>query len=601
MRDIGEPEQMDIALGWLGVFFAVYLVLPLLYQLLKKASTYKEDVLLVLSNAVITFYYLWTILFANYRTELAFCAVGLCVVHLVMMAIVSKRMPADINARLALLAIGLFFLTIAIPLYFRMYSVAMAWSCEAVVLLIIALRYRSTLTQVASAAAFILSILRLMWQLPLHSAAFKLVFNEAFGSWLFVAIMLYFAHILYRSNLELPEELKKYLAQVFYATAGIVLLAAMTMEWNWHCRYNLAVNIESYASKGQMVIFTIMMLLFVLRPLYPKGKLSMALGLIFVAAGSISAIVAVWHLHNAKFTAFANVDFMLVLGFIAAVLIYHIKYRFFPDDKEILTDTLSEILYGLAGAMLLFAICAEWYYYCEYNVISKSGSYVAKGLAVIFAVMMPVFVMRPLSPKGVVGRLLAAILAAGGSIFIINAFTSFHTNSFTIFGNIDFAIAMVFVASIFAVSLVCRRQKEEKYSKEFSAFLGILGVVVLWVLMTQEIYEFWYCKNRYAGEVANWNFLANMYISVMWAVYAFVLMLVGFWKNIGIMRYMSLGLFALLLGKVFIFDMATVKSVYRVAAFMATGITLVGVSYLYQYLRKKGFFEVKTLTSKDPD
>jgi uncharacterized membrane protein len=37
--------------------------------------------------------------------------------------------------------------------------------------------------------------------------------------------------------------------------------------------------------------------------------------------------------------------------------------------------------------------------------------------------------------------------------------------------------------------------------------------------------------------------------------------------------------------------MSTVKSVYRIAAFLATGVTLVGVSYLYQHLKKKGFFE----------
>jgi uncharacterized membrane protein len=35
-----------------------------------------------------------------------------------------------------------------------------------------------------------------------------------------------------------------------------------------------------------------------------------------------------------------------------------------------------------------------------------------------------------------------------------------------------------------------------------------------------------------------------------------------------------------------------VKSVYRISAFLATGLTLVGVSYLYQFLKKKGFFEV---------
>ena len=82
-----------------------------------------------------------------------------------------------------------------------------------------------------------------------------------------------------------------------------------------------------------------------------------------------------------------------------------------------------------------------------------------------------------------------------------------------------------------------------------------------------------------------------MYISVMWAVYGAVLMTVGFWRKTKLLRYIALGLFALLLAKVFIWDTKTVPSVYRIAAFLATGLALVAVSYLYQFVRKKGFFE----------
>ena len=80
-------------------------------------------------------------------------------------------------------------------------------------------------------------------------------------------------------------------------------------------------------------------------------------------------------------------------------------------------------------------------------------------------------------------------------------------------------------------------------------------------------------------------------LSVMWAVYAVAMMVVGIWKNVSVLRYAALGLFGLLLCKVFIVDMNTVRSVYRIAAFMATGVTLVGVSYMYQHLRNRGYFE----------
>ena len=90
-----------------------------------------------------------------------------------------------------------------------------------------------------------------------------------------------------------------------------------------------------------------------------------------------------------------------------------------------------------------------------------------------------------------------------------------------------------------------------------------------------------------------------MYISVMWAIYGVILMAVGFWHKTALLRYISLGLFGLLLAKVFILDMSTVKSVFRIAAFLATGITLVAVSYLYQYLKNKGFFEVMLAEKKN--
>ncbi|MCK5472739.1 MAG: DUF2339 domain-containing protein, partial [Planctomycetes bacterium] len=165
-------KQMAVALGWLGVFFVVYLVLPLFNGLVKKIKAQKEDVLLVLANAVITFYYLWTILFTKYRMELSFCAVGLCAAHLIIMNIVIKRCKQDLNLRLSLLVIGIFFLTIAVPLYLKMYAIAMAWAIEAVVLVVIGFKYKSIWTQIAAAIAMLLSLGQLIHQLPMHTGAF---------------------------------------------------------------------------------------------------------------------------------------------------------------------------------------------------------------------------------------------------------------------------------------------------------------------------------------------------------------------------------------------------------------------------------------------
>ncbi len=460
----GPPEQIAIALVWLGVFLGVYLVLPLLYELVKKVKAKKEDVILVLANAAVVFYFLWVILFSQYRQALAFCALGLCAAHLALMSAVVKRCKEDLNLRLALLAIGLFFLTIAVPLYLKMYAIAMAWAVEGVILVVIGLRYRSIWTQIGGAVAFLLSFAQLIHRLPMHKAAFYLVTNPAFGTCCFVAGALLVCHIIYRRTSRLAEKERGQIAQFLYAATALLLMAAVAMEWWWHCDYNVTEK----------------------------------------AVGQRNFI---------------------------------------------------------------------------------------RGIVIIFTVFPLLFLIRPVCPRGIAGKILAMILAGIGAVVTMVAFSEIYIDSFRIFVNTDFAIVLLFVVGLFVGAVLLKRAPQEEYSVLFATIFTLAAIFVLWILLTEEIYLYWYCRNHYAAKIANWTFLSHMYISVMWALYGAALMVVGFWRKAPMLRYIALGLFVLLLAKVFILDTSTVKSVYRIAAFLATGVTLVGVSYLYQFLRKKGFFD----------
>jgi len=462
---VGMPEQMAIALAWLTIFFAIYLVLPLLYELIKKVKAKEEDILLVLANSAVVFYYLWIILFEKYRISLAFYALALCAAHLVMMAVVTRRNKDDLNLRLALLVIGLFFLTIAVPLYLKMYAISMAWAMEGVILVVIGLRYRSYWTQAGGFIALLLSFGQLLRQLPMHTGAFNLVFNPAFGTWCFVAGSLLVCHIIYRTTSGLPEDQRGLITQVLYAAITLLLMAAITMEWFWHCDYNIASS-------------------------------------------------------------------------------------------------------------------------------TTGNNHFLKGMVIIFAGFPLLLLVRPVCPRGILCKILAMILAGAGAIFTMLVFSEFYSSSFVIFANLEFGIVLVFIAALFAAGrLLSNEYEQSKYNQIFAMVFVLAGIFVLWVLLTEEIYLYWYWHNRLAERTPNWKFLSHMYISVMWAVYGAALMTAGFWRKNKMLRYIAIGLFALLLVKVFILDTKTVKSVYRIAAFLATGVTLVGVSYLYQFLRKKGFFE----------
>lgn len=312
----GMPEQMPVALAWLGVFFVLYLVTPILHELVGGGGpvwppnpsgnhgrlplhAQREDVGLILANAAIVFYYLWNILFAKYRMELAFCALGLCAAHLAMMALVSKQCKEDLSLRLALLVIGLFFLTIAVPLYLKMYAVAIAWAAEGVVLVVIGLRYRSIWTQAGGAAALLLSIGQLLHELPMHSGAFTLVFNPAFGTWCFVAGAVLVCHIIYRRTSELPQEQRGRIVEILYAATVLLLMAVAAMEWSGHCDYNVADKAAGNRLflKGMVILFAAFPLILLVRPIRPQGNVCRFLAMILAGVGSIFTMAAFYEFY----------------------------------------------------------------------------------------------------------------------------------------------------------------------------------------------------------------------------------------------------------------------------------------------------------------
>ncbi len=456
--------ELDVVLGWLGVFFVLFLVLPVFYELVRRVKAKEEDICLILSNAAVVFYYLCTVLYGHYREALAFAAVGMCAAYLFLMGLVGRRCRQDVPLRLSLLAISMFFVTVAIPLYLKLYAVAWAWAAEGILLTIIGLQFRSLWTRAGGLAAFTLSCIWLIYYLPLHRAAFELVVNRPFLSWCVTAAAVGIGHIIYRRNRTLGEE-GRMLSEILYAWMLLLFLAGFVMEWYCQVRYNLATTERSY-----------------------------------------------------------------------------------PGHFE-------------------------------------------KGLVVLLTVFMLLFLVRPLRPAGWVNKIIALFLGIIGSVYLLVSFTGFHHQKFAIFVNGSFGIGLYFVLGLLAGGWVLKKQAAEAAADRALALgFGLGGTLVLWLLLTEEIYYYWHYLGAGTGEEARYAFLGQMCISVMWAIYSSILMGLGFWRKVPILRYIALGLLAVVLFKVFVFDMSTLKSVYRIAGFVVLGISLVGISYLYQFGKKKGFF-----------
>ena len=75
--------------------------------------------------------------------------------------------------------------------------------------------------------------------------------------------------------------------------------------------------------------------------------------------------------------------------------------------------------------------------------------------------------------------------------------------------------------------------------------------------------------------------LAGGGISVLWAIFAFVLVFRGISQSLKSLRYLGLALFTVIVFKVFLFDMSHLEAIYKVIAFFVFGVLLLGAAFVY--------------------
>jgi uncharacterized membrane protein len=107
---------------------------------------------------------------------------------------------------------------------------------------------------------------------------------------------------------------------------------------------------------------------------------------------------------------------------------------------------------------------------------------------------------------------------------------------------------------------------------------GYAGLGLLWVYATLEINSLlhWKLRDFQGGGV-----------TVLWALFAIAFIVGGIWQNVRTLRYTGLALAAVVVAKIFLFDLADMPVIYRVLAFMALGVVLVLGSFAYIHSSRK--------------
>jgi uncharacterized membrane protein len=150
-------------------------------------------------------------------------------------------------------------------------------------------------------------------------------------------------------------------------------------------------------------------------------------------------------------------------------------------------------------------------------------------------------------------------------------------------GNFLVGVATAGALGLSARMVARARPRLTSIEKRLAAPLVLTASTVLWVRISVETVAGFLVRERLTGQDLDLPMLLTM--SLVWAVYAALLILAGFVFRYRPVRYLGIVVLALLFAKVFLLDISALERGYRIASFVGVGLLVLLTSILYQRQR----------------
>lgn len=115
-----------------------------------------------------------------------------------------------------------------------------------------------------------------------------------------------------------------------------------------------------------------------------------------------------------------------------------------------------------------------------------------------------------------------------------------------------------------------------------SGWLNAFAGILIFLLLNIEIADYFTREGSTTTFEFSGNFARDLAYTIVWALYALVLLVLGIWKRARLVRYAAIGLLVLTLLKLFFHDLAQLAQLYRIVALFAVAVIAILASFLYQ-------------------
>ena len=171
-----------------------------------------------------------------------------------------------------------------------------------------------------------------------------------------------------------------------------------------------------------------------------------------------------------------------------------------------------------------------------------------------------------------------------GKLFVWD--TYFNRAIFTPVLNKYFLSSLVVTACVFLAASLHRGWQAE--SRRVPRFVDVVVLMVaigtLWWVLSVETITYFFAHASALKKYEDYRhqlWLGQMALSVLWTLYAAVLAAIGFVRRSAAIRWAALALFGVTVVKVMFIDIAQLRQLYRIVAFLVLGVVLLVVAWGY--------------------
>ncbi len=623
-------EKLQPTIFFLTLFFIIFALLAILYNVMNRRPTRWLDLTLVFTNAVLYFGTSYVLLNADvhsgrYHAYLGAFAVALSLFYGVLGYFTYKRDSAD---RLLVLTFGglmVLFLVLAVPIQFNQQWVTMAWAVEGAVMTWVGLRAKDKtslyaalcLFGIAAFHWFTIDVPDFGYQLgkdftpllnPRALSGFVLVATLAASAWLYKK---------FASHLSDDERSMFNGIYLLGANAFAITLLSLDVSSYFEQKRASAGAGEQVAAIGNTHYFTLTALwamygavmLFVgvtrrLRVLRVTALLLLGVTALAVLLQGLAFYNADWH------RAFFNETFASFLCIIVALSLSAWWYWRSDNVDDAERSIVLPMLVTAANLLTLVALSIEVLGHYdrlqriqtgEELALENTKQFILTALWSVYAgIGLTIGVKRQLQPVRL-GALALLALTIVKLIFFDLRFYNLPSH-YLVFNYTFGAFLCVIAALALAIWLYANSAAIE--GEERAGIIPVIIVAANVLALIALSAEAWgYFDKQFTADVAgeaarNLRLAQQLSISVIWTIYGGVLLTLGIIRRSLLLRIMALLLLGVAIGKVFLLDLQSLDRFYRIVSFFVLGAILLGVSFLYQRFRGR-FFDIEEDSKED--